>query len=96
MYDFSMTLRDSSQFTIEEDTDLGLKTTTGTWTLSKDMIKLKPTEVYYASHPSHEKKKIPIYINEILVSVDSQKRLKIIAPKGTDMTAKDQLLEKVE
>ena len=96
MYDFSLTLKDSSQFVIQEDTDLGSKTTMGTWTCSNDILKLKPTRVLFAGRPKMEKKEIPVYINEILVSVDNQKRLKVIAPQGTDMTAKDQLLEKVK
>lgn len=95
MYDFSLTLKDSSQFIIQEDTDLGSKTTTGTWTLSKDIIKLKPTKVLYASRPSTEKKEIPVYINEILISVDNQKRLKVVSPKG-DMTHTDKELEKIK
>jgi hypothetical protein len=87
---------DGNQFTIEEDTDLGSKTITGTWTLSKDTIKLKPTKILHMRRPKNEKEEVPLYINQILVSVDNQKRLKIIAEKRTDMTYKDQPLEKVK
>src|SRR5882672_11080977 len=72
MYEFNLTL-DSAFFLIQEDTDLGSRETLGTWTLSNDIIRLKPSKVWYARRPSQEKKEIPISINEILISVDSQK-----------------------
>ncbi len=95
MYDFSLTLKDSSQFVIQEDTDRGSKTTTGTWIRSNDILKLKPIKVLFAGRPNMEKKEIPVYINEILVSVDNQKRLKVVSPKG-DMTHTDKELEKIK
>lgn len=97
MYSFTLTLSDSARFVIDEHTDLGSQTTTGTWDYSKDIITLTPKKVYRWDRrfPEKEKKEQPIIHNEIIVSVDNQKRLKIISPKG-DMTYTDKELDKIK
>ena len=94
MYEFTLTLRDSSQFVIEEDSDMGLRTTTGTWTPYENILELKPTKVLYTSR-ERGTREMPVTIDKILIGVYLG-RLKVIAPKGTDMTAKDQFLEKIK
>jgi hypothetical protein len=92
-----MILSDSGKFEIDESSDLGTKTTVGTWTIFKDTITLKPTKLYLEDRrdPKKPKREYPPNISEILITVDDQKKLKIISPKNSDMAHLDKPLTKM-
>ena len=94
MYEFYLTL-DSGNFVIDEYTDFGSRTTVGTWTRSDEILKLVPTNLYQWDQRNKEKKEVPLIIDEIIISIDNQYKLRVVSPEGVDMTYKKKELEKI-
>ncbi|GHN01561.1 hypothetical protein WSM22_30500 [Cytophagales bacterium WSM2-2] len=81
-YQYFLTLGDSGKFIVEEHSDSGLKTTTGTWTINGRLIKLVPTKCI-SDWGSEEIYEVPLsYLKESFISMDNENKLTILAPKN--------------
>jgi hypothetical protein len=84
MYEYFLTLADSGKFTIDEHSDLGSKTTTGSWTINEHLVRLTPAKcvLWDQRNPKKENEEIPLSWLEIsYISVDSNSNLTKLAPK---------------
>jgi len=88
-YHYFLTLKDSAKFLIEEHSDTGLRTTTGTWTINGHLIKLTPSKFIWDLEDHEEgPQELPLSFlekwwmeKESFISVDKKKNLTKLAPK---------------
>jgi hypothetical protein len=85
-YTYNLILADSGKFTIELDSDVSLKTTTGTWTIKNRLITLTASKcILDISNPEDpdQKAEIPLSSDDIqsFISVDKKGNLTKLAPK---------------
>lgn len=82
MYRYYLTLADSGRYTVEEHSDLGSRTTYGTWALADQEIRLTPTICYSRNRTDNKPKQVPSEMLEAsILSIADDRALTLLAPK---------------